>query len=105
MGQRFCMATKQHSSPSWVDGAPVRSASAPASTVVPMNEPVRLANADEARIPTEKLVRYAFNPTHERGRHKARVFASALGIGVSDWRCLHDQILGRGRWQAPRQPA
>jgi len=38
-------------------------------------------------------VRYALDPNHERGRHKARVFASALGISASDWRYLHDQIL------------
>ncbi len=58
-----------------------------------MNQPVRLPRAREARIPTDKLVRYALDLAHERGRHKARVFASALGITASDWRYLHDQIL------------
>jgi hypothetical protein len=58
-----------------------------------MNEPVRLPRAREARIPTNKLVAYALDPSHERGRHKARVFASALGITANDWRYLHDQIL------------
>ncbi|MHB8659982.1 MAG: DUF6883 domain-containing protein [Solirubrobacteraceae bacterium] len=58
-----------------------------------MDEPLRLPNAKDARIPTEKLVRYALDPSHERGRHKARVFASALGITAEDWRYLHDQIL------------
>lgn len=48
---------------------------------------------NEARIPTEKLVAYALDPSHERGQHKARVFASALGITARDWRYLHDQIL------------
>jgi hypothetical protein len=38
-------------------------------------------------------VSYALDLTHERGRHKARVFASALGITVADWRYLHGQIL------------
>jgi hypothetical protein len=38
-------------------------------------------------------VRYSLDPTHERGRHKARVFASALGITATDWRYLHDAIL------------
>lgn len=56
-------------------------------------EPVRLPNARRARIPTDKLVRYALDPSHERGRHKARVFASALGITAADWRYLHDAIL------------
>lgn len=58
------------------------------------DEPVRLPNARRARIPTDKLVRYALDPSHERGRHKARVFASALGITATDWRYLHDAILG-----------
>jgi filamentous hemagglutinin len=39
-----------------------------------MDEPLRLPNATAARISTEKLVRYALDPRHERGRHKARVF-------------------------------
>jgi hypothetical protein len=58
-----------------------------------MDEPVRLPRAREARIPTDKLVRYALDIAHERGRHEARVFASALGITATDWRYLHDQIL------------
>jgi hypothetical protein len=58
-----------------------------------VNEPVRLPRADEAVIPTPKLVNYALDQTHERGQHKARVFASALGITAADWRYLHDQIL------------
>jgi hypothetical protein len=54
---------------------------------------MRLPRAEHARIPTEKLTHYALDASHERGRHKARVFASALGITASDWRYLHDQIL------------
>jgi len=60
-----------------------------------MTEPVRLPRAQDATIPTAKLVAYALSTTHECGRHKARVFASALGITASDWRYLHDQILAR----------
>jgi hypothetical protein len=52
-----------------------------------------LPRAREAVIPTDKLVSYALNPDHPRGRHKARVFRSALGIGSGDWRYLHDQLL------------
>ena len=58
-----------------------------------MTGPVRLPKAAQARIPTEKLVGYVLSPEHDRGRHKARVFASALGIRAADWRYLHDQIL------------
>lgn len=54
---------------------------------------MRLPGAERPRIPTDKLVRYALDPTHPHGRHKARVFASALGIRNQDWRYLHDQIL------------
>ena len=58
-----------------------------------MDQPVRLPKAENATIPTDKLLRYALDPNHERGRHKARVFDSALGITAADWRYLHDQIL------------
>jgi hypothetical protein len=59
-----------------------------------MTEPIRLQRAREATIPTAKLVSYALDRSHERGTHKARVFASALGI-TADWRYLHDQILAK----------
>lgn len=58
-----------------------------------MTDQPRLPRVSDARIPTEKLVAYALDPSHERGQHKARVFASALGITARDWRYLHDQIL------------
>lgn len=58
-----------------------------------MTPPVKLPNAARATIPTEKLTRYALNLDHPRGRHKARVFDSALGIRAGDWRYLYDQIL------------
>lgn len=58
-----------------------------------MSGPLRLPRAREAVIPTEKLVGYALDPEHPRGRHKARVFAAALGLRQRDWRYLHDQIL------------
>jgi hypothetical protein len=58
-----------------------------------VSQPIRLPRANRATIPTDKLVHYALDPNHRRGRHKARVFASALGITAADWRYLHDQIL------------
>ena len=39
----------------------------------------KLPNHDRAMIPIEKL-RYSLDPTHPTGRHKARVFHSALGL-------------------------
>ena len=53
------------------------------------NLPVRLPNAEKAVIDLSKLRDYCLNPSHIEGRHKARVFAAALGIGQDDanWLC------------------
>jgi hypothetical protein len=40
---------------------------------------VKLPNGERADL-GEKLEEYVLNPRHPRGRHKARVFASVLGI-------------------------
>lgn len=40
---------------------------------------MKLPNGERADVET-KLREYLLNPQHKRGRHKARVFASALGI-------------------------
>jgi hypothetical protein len=40
----------------------------------------RLPNGERALIPIEKLTAYCLNPDHPRGKDKARVFASVLGI-------------------------
>lgn len=42
-----------------------------------------LPGHQRAIIPEEKL-RYCLDPLHETGRHKARMFRSALGIGLED---------------------
>jgi hypothetical protein len=39
-----------------------------------------LPNFEKAVIPIEKLDEYALNPGHPEGKHKARVFKSALEI-------------------------
>ena len=41
---------------------------------------MRLPNGDRAYVDTRKLTDYCLNPGHLRGRHKARVFAAALGL-------------------------
>jgi len=46
-----------------------------------------------AEVDLRKLVDYCLNPRHEEGRHKARVFASALGIGPEDAEWLRTEIL------------
>jgi hypothetical protein len=43
-----------------------------------------LPNGDRAILDLRKLVDYCLNPAHSRGRHKARVFREALGIGQTD---------------------
>jgi hypothetical protein len=39
-----------------------------------------LPNREKAIVEVEKLRDYCLNPLHARGRHKARVFASRLGL-------------------------
>jgi hypothetical protein len=41
---------------------------------------MRLPNADRAIVEMVKLTEYCLNPEHPRGKHKARVFAAALGL-------------------------
>jgi len=57
-------------------------------------------------VETRKLRDYCLSPEHPRGRHKARVFASALGLTVDDYqdplragrsRLLDLEHLGRAR--------
>jgi hypothetical protein len=52
----------------------------------------QLPGADRAVVPPDKLYDYVLCPDHPKGRHKARVFQSALGIGQEDWEYLRDQI-------------
>jgi hypothetical protein len=53
----------------------------------------RLPNAEAAIIDVRKLDGYALDPTHPRGRHKARVFAAALGLGRGDAPWLRGAVL------------
>lgn len=43
-----------------------------------------LPNAERAVVDMAKLRDYCLNPAHLRGRHKARVFAAALGLTADD---------------------
>jgi hypothetical protein len=45
---------------------------------------MKLPNAQGAIVEMSKLLDYCLSPTHFRGRNKARVFQSALDLGVSD---------------------
>ena len=45
---------------------------------------MKLPNGRHALIPMSKIVGYCLNTNHHTGKHKARVFASALGITASN---------------------
>ena len=52
-----------------------------------------LPGAERATVDLAKLHDYCLNPLHPRGRHKARVFASALNLHQSDAEFLRTQLL------------
>lgn len=52
-----------------------------------------LPDAHRAVADPEKLRDYLLSPDHEHGKHKARVFRSALGIDQGNWEYLHEQIV------------
>ena len=54
---------------------------------------MKLPNADRAVVEIEKLRDYCLSSSHPRGRHKARVFVTALGITADDSEELKQAIL------------
>jgi hypothetical protein len=50
-------------------------------------------NADDAILDIRKIEDYCLSPAHPRGRHKARVFRDALGLGQDDAAWLRDVLL------------
>lgn len=57
-----------------------------------MPHPEAVPRADEAVIPDAKIAGYVLNPAHDVGGHKARLFASVLGITVENRHVLEDAI-------------
>jgi hypothetical protein len=53
---------------------------------------MKLPNGEYAIIPMEKLTGYCLNPNHSSGKHKARVFASALRITAENADDLRELI-------------
>lgn len=53
---------------------------------------MKLPSGASAIIPMEKLVGYCLNLNHSSGKHKARVFASALGIKADNAEDLRQLI-------------
>jgi hypothetical protein len=54
---------------------------------------MKLPNADRAVVDLAKLRDYCLSPDHPRGRHKARVFATALGLTADHAEELRDALL------------
>jgi hypothetical protein len=57
----------------------------------------RLPNSEQAILDIRKIEDYCLDPDHPRGRHKARVFREALGIGRSDAFWLRKALLDAAR--------
>src|SRR5262245_57897507 len=56
-----------------------------------------LPQGDEAILDIRKIEQYCLNPSHPRGRHKARVFREALDLRQSDAPWLRDVLLEAAR--------
>jgi hypothetical protein len=58
---------------------------------------VRLPNAEQAIVDITKLRDYVLSDMHPRGRHKARVFLSALGLTAAAGDELQNLLLQAAR--------
>jgi len=54
---------------------------------------MKLPGGDNAIVDMAKLRDYCLDPQHPRGRHKARVFASTLGMMQTDAEFLREELL------------
>jgi len=60
---------------------------------------LKLPDATHAIVDVRKLSDYCLSRHHPRGRHKARVFASALGLTADDAETLRSALLAAARTQ------
>jgi hypothetical protein len=58
---------------------------------------MRLPGGEHAIADVAKLRDYCLNPFHPRGRHKSRVFESALGLVAADAEFLREELLRAAR--------
>ena len=63
----------------------------------------KLPNPESAIVDVRKLREYCLSQDHPRGRHKARVFASALGLSAEDAEEVREALLAAAR-SAEAQP-
>ena len=54
---------------------------------------MKLPNADKAFVNIAKLRDYSLDVAHPEGKHKARVFAAAIGLTRNDANWLREQLL------------
>jgi hypothetical protein len=54
---------------------------------------MKIPNADQAIIDIVKLTGYCLNKEHPRGKHKARLFETILGLTDEDAEELQDMVL------------
>jgi len=54
---------------------------------------MKLPHANQAVVELDKLTQYCLNPAHPRGRHKARVFESVLGLTTADAELVRQTLL------------
>ncbi len=54
---------------------------------------MKLPNGDRVTVDIAKLREYSLNPQHPEGKHKARVFAAALGLTQQDAPWLLAQLV------------
>jgi hypothetical protein len=58
---------------------------------------MKLPGGEHATVDIAKLRDYCLNPAHPRGRHKARVFASALGVTAAEADFLREALIRAAR--------
>ena len=63
----------------------------------PAFETDEAASRQDAIVDLKKLSGYCLNPEHLRGRHKALVFKSALGLTTADAELLKAELLKAAR--------
>lgn len=54
---------------------------------------MKIPNAERAVVDIRKLREYCLNPQHSRGKHKARLFTSLLGMDSDDAEGLRNALL------------
>ena len=58
---------------------------------------MKLPNGDKAVVDDAKLRDYCLSTSHPRGRHKARLFSSLLGITIAEIDVLRAALLAAAR--------